>query len=158
MIDQPRRQHYQVPRRFGLRSILVATALFGAMLAILKWTEMSPVPFVFYFSYLIVVGGAQAIFERNPRLASILGGSSFVLILKLAAAAFSLDLHTINVGLFEALFSADLATYPLAIVFGGFYGYLIGTMLAGLYLVLDTIQFLAKWPFRQDRMSTGVSP
>lgn len=156
MIRHSRGHLFQVPRRFGLRTVLVVTALFAAMLSILKWTEMSPDLFIFYFSLVIVVGGAQVVVERKPRLASILSGVAFVAILKFVAVAFEFDLHTINVGLFEGLFSEGLVMYSL--VFGALYGYLTGTLLAGLYLVLDALQHISQWRFRQNRMSTGVSP
>jgi len=106
MISRTKDHLYQVPRRFGLRSMLVATALFGAMLGVIKWTGVPPDLFIFYFSLVILVGGAQVVFERKPRLASILAGILFVAILKIAAVNFNLDLHTINVGLFRGLFSA----------------------------------------------------
>ncbi|HJN10865.1 MAG: hypothetical protein QGH33_12875 [Pirellulaceae bacterium] len=159
MIDRPRNHHYQVPRQFGLRTILVVTALFAGMLSIIKWTDASPEPLIFYSSFIIVVGGAQVVFERSPRLASILAGSVFLLILKSAAFVFGESLETINVGLFMGLFAGSRFIYSFiySLLFGALYGYLAGTMLAGLYLVVDRVQIVTQWRYRQDRMSTGVS-
>ena len=154
MINRSKDQ-YQVTRRFGLRSILVVTALFTATLSIIKWTASPIEPFIFYFSLVVVVGGAQAVFERKPRLASILAGSPFVVIMKFSVVAFQLDLHTVDKGLFMGLLSEGKVIYSL--LFGALYGYMTGTLLAGLYLVLDTIQHAARWRFRQDQMSAGVS-
>ena len=149
------KDHYQVPRRFGLRSILVVTALFAATLSIIKWTASPIEPFIFYFSLVVVVGGAQVVFERKPRLASIVAGSMFVAVMKFSVIAFHLDLHAVDKGLFMGLLSEGKVIYSL--LFGALYGYLTGTLLAGLYLVLDALQCVARWRFRQDRMSTGVS-
>ena len=149
------KDHYQVPRRFGLRSILAVTALFAATLSIIKWTAAPIEPFIFYFSLVVVVGAAQVVFERTPRVASILAGSTFVAMMKFLVVAFHLDLHAVDKGLFMGLLSDGKVIYSL--LFGALYGYLTGTLLAGLYLMLDTIQYVARWRFRQDRMSTGVS-
>ena len=70
MIDRQKSHQYQVPRRFGLRTILVVTTLFAAMLSIIRFTDASPAPLIFYSSFIIVVGGAQVVFERSPRLAA----------------------------------------------------------------------------------------
>ena len=75
MIDRPKNRHYQVPRRFGLRTILIVTALFAVMLSSIELTDVSPKLLIFYSSFMIVVGGAQVVFERTPRLASILAGA-----------------------------------------------------------------------------------
>ena len=159
MIDRPKNRHYQVPRRFGLRTILIVTALFAVMLNSIELTDVSPKLLIFYSSFMIVVGGAQVVFERTPRLASILAGAVFLLILKFAARSFDVDLAEINVGLFMGLFSEGQITYSLfySLLFGALYGYLGGTLLAGLYLVLDKVSLVAHWRYRQDRMPTGVS-
>ncbi len=83
----------------------------------------------------------------------------FLLILKSAAFVFGESLETINVGLFMGLFAGSRFIYSFiySLLFGALYGYLAGTMLAGLYLVVDRVQIVTQWRYRQDRMSTGVS-
>jgi hypothetical protein len=138
MNDRHKDQHYQVPRRFGLRTILVVTAVFGLMLSIVKWTDTSPVVLVFYASFVVVVGAAQVVFERSPRLGSILAGALFLPLLKFGAFLFDNGLESINSGPFTGLFSESQLFYML--VFGALYGYLSGTVLAGLYLVADKLR------------------
>ena len=155
MIDRQRSHQYQVPRRFGLRTILVVITLFVAMLSIIRFTDASPAPLIFYSSFIIVVGGAQVVFERSPRLASILAGALFLLVLKFVSFVFHIGLEAIDVGPFMGLFSEGRIIYSL--LFGALCGYLAGTLLAGFYLVLDKVQIVAQWRYRQNRMPTGVS-
>jgi len=155
MISRPR-DHYQVPRRFGLRAVLVIVALFAALLSVVKWTDVSPVVLFFYASFVLVVGGAQVVFERSPRLGSILAGAAFLPILKFAAFEVEGRLDEINVGPFMGLVSAD-GSLVYTLVFGALYGYLGGTLLASLFMALDAFQMVARWRDKQGRLPTEAS-
>ena len=154
MIERSQHQHYQVPRRFSVRTLLVVTALFAAMLSLFKWTDTSPLVLVFYSSFVIVVGAAQVLLERSPRLASIVAGAIFLPILKLIAVAVEDGLTAVNTGPFTGLFTNGQIVYLF--LFGALYGYLSGTMLAGLYLVSDHIQRLFLWQ-KQSQLPTKAS-
>lgn len=154
MNNPPRDQNYQVPRRFGLRAALIATAVFALLLSVIKWTDASPVALIFYASFVMVVGAAQVVFERSPRLSSILAGALFLLLVKTWAFIFDNGLEPISNGLFMGLFSEGHLVFTL--LYGALYGYLSGTLLAGVYLVTDKMQFVIHWGDKQRRMPTEV--
>ena len=152
MTNRGRDQHYQVPRRFGLRTVLAVTAVFALMLSIVKWTDAEPVLLIFYSSFVAVIGASQVVFERSPRLSSILAGALFLPLLKIGAFVFNYGLEPISGGPFAELFSEGQFVYSF--LFGALYGYLCGTTLAGFYLVLDKMQFLIQWGSKQSQMPT----
>jgi len=155
MNDRSKDSHYQVPRRFGLRTILVVIAVFALMLSILKWTDASPVILIFYSSFVVVVGAAQVIFERSPRTGSILAGALFVPLLKFGAFMFDYGLKPFDYGPFTELLSEGQLLNSF--LFGALCGYLSGTVLAGLYLVADKMQDVLHWSFRPSQMPTEAS-
>ena len=157
MISRRTDNQYQVPRRFGLRTILVVTGSFAALLSAVQWTNTSLVDLILYASFVVVVAGSQIVLERSPRLASILAGACFLSILKIATLIIAGGLaEMINTGPFIGLFSEGRFIFlPL---FGALLGYLAGTILAGLYLVIDTIQRVANWNQpRHAQMPTEAS-
>jgi len=155
MNERPRNQHYQVPRRFGLRTVLVVTAMFGLMLSVVNWTGASPIILIFYTSFVVLVGTAQVILERSPRLGSMLAGAVILPLLNLSAIVFGNGLEPLNNGLLSGLFAEDQFVYSM--IFGAFYGYLSGTLLAGLYLVSDKLQFMIRRGSKQRRMRTEMT-
>ncbi len=153
MNDSSKERLYQVPRRFGMRTVLAATAGFALMLGIVKWLGVSPVVVIFYTSFIMVVSAAQIAFESKPRLASMVAGGLFLPLLKLGAMCFDHGLAAINHGPFTGLFSGGQFFYLC--VFGALYGYLIGTMLAGIYLVADKLKALIALGFKHQ-LPTGA--
>ncbi len=154
MNSRPQNQPYQVPRRFGIRTMLIVITGFGLMLSFVKWAHIPPVVVIFYASFVVVIGGAQIVFERSPRLGSMFAGALFLPLLKLAAFVFDNGLEPINSGPFTGLLAEGRLLY--SVVFGALYGYLSGTMLAGLYLVADKMQFVINRGFNH-RVPTGTS-
>jgi hypothetical protein len=154
MIDRPNNHEYKVPRRFGLRTILVVTALVATLLGVSKWTDAPPVVFL-YAAFVLVVAGAQIVLERSPRLASILAGVAFLSVVKLATVIFEGGIDAFNVGPFLELFSEGKVIFLIA--YGALFGYLSGTLLAGLYLVSDKMQFVINWRYKHGRLPTEAS-
>ena len=155
MIDRPIEREYRVPRRFGVGTILVVTALFAALCGVIKWTAASPLDLVIYSSFVIVVGGAQMILERSPRLGSILAGTIFLPIALLAAFMMEQSQSASGGGRFIPELDAALVFWILAS--GAMLGYLGGTVLAGLFLVLDKIQRVVVRRHKSRGMPTEAS-
>jgi len=156
MIDRPKDFQYQVPRRFGLRTVLVVMAVFAALLSVVQWTDAKPIDLIVCAGFVALVAGSQVVLDRSPRLASILAGACFLTILKFSAFVVDDGLATmINDGPFIRLFAERRLIFVP--VFGALLGYLAGTLLAGLYLVIDTLQRAVVWQTKQERIPTEAS-
>jgi hypothetical protein len=75
-----RRAPAGVPRRFGISKLLLITALFSVIFAILRSFEAEPIVFVGVGIFFAVVGVAQAVLfhGKRPRLASMVAGFVFI--------------------------------------------------------------------------------
>jgi hypothetical protein len=126
---------YTVPKRFGMRTLLVVTALCGGLLAIAKTTAVPTGVMVFYSLFLAAVCVSQMLFERMPRLASILTGAIYM-----PAVIFGAEF--LPVGTEDLLrqvlprFDTDQSLMWIVVI-GGFLGYLTGTVMAGVFMVFE---------------------
>ena len=114
-----------------MRTVLGITALFAVLFAVIRCSGHPPVVPVFYAVFVILISMAQMVFERAPRLASIVTGTMYV------PVCFAVEPMIRDHFRFSQLGEHFLM---LALV-GGFLAYLGGTVLAGVFLVTWTGAF-----------------
>lgn len=114
---------YSVPRRFGLGSMLAFTTLFAMLFGLLRYHD-APVSLYLFFGVLgAAVCGAQMWSKEVPRLVSIVAG------------AICLPAFAIVGGWFDS--AMDFVMAPCLAIPGAIFGYLAGTLSAGVFLVAD---------------------
>ncbi len=123
------------PRQYGIRTMLIITAIYGVLFAFLAWLEAHPVLFVLPAVFLAGVGLAQMfLFQgRRPREASLLAGSC----LFFAAAAVVVVICHLGG---ESGDGALLWAVVLAPAVGAALGYLVGVAIAGPFLVAKRLR------------------
>ena len=125
--DEP----YGVPRRFGIGTMLVVTAAYGALLAILRLAGWPPIAIVVVLVFISLVGLGQMVLfgSKRPREASIVTGAVLlpVIVLIWTGQASRHDPTSSICGL--------VCAFPL----GGAAGYLAGGVVAGVFLVMDAV-------------------
>lgn len=125
---------YSVPRRFGLRSVLVVTAGFGLMSAVVRSLNQPLAVPLFYAVFAVVIALAQMVFEKWPRSASIAAGAIYLPI------CFHLEPALRE----HFSFSPFGERFLMLVLAGGFLAYLGGTLIAGVYLIVDLVSWLAR--------------
>lgn len=128
MAKSPTKNTYAVPRRFGIGAILAFTTLFALVLGVVKRFD-SP---LWVYWYLGVLGAAVCVAQmfatRAPRAISVITGAACLPLFLVIALWRQIERG--YVGLFELLIG-----FPLAVVVGGFVGYLAGALAAGVFLL-----------------------
>lgn len=131
---------YSAPRRFDLATIFVVTAayslLLGGLTALDGLTGPAAAPFVkIVFSGLVaIIAATQAMFLRvsNPRGVSIVTGAvAYTLI------SWIIWLSDPNYFIWNSFF---FVTFINGIIGGGILGYLLGTLVGGVFLVADVLR------------------
>lgn len=125
---------YQVPKRFGMGPLMGMMLLYSVIFAALRWLDAYHVVYLFLGLLGVVIGFGQMQGESNPRFSSILTGAIALPGCFLAFFAF-LGFMQGGVGFWELLGGACGAF--LLIFVGGIVGYIVGTVLAGVFLVGD---------------------
>ena len=142
-----KRRIYSVPRRFGLATILIVTAVFAVLFSLLRLFNAPPAVYIFLMVFT-VIGGAQMIFGKTPRTASaVTGGVLYVV-------AFIVDM-TIwgDVRFAETLFLG----LSCGTVFGALLGYAAGVLIAGVFLVIDKCEtWISRKKTPRARRDDGV--
>jgi hypothetical protein len=133
------RRVYAMPRRFGLGTILVATAVFAVLFAALEYTRARPWELIFYASFVATVALSQALLHHAPRWASILAGGVY---LPLSIWLFGSNGRRWGIPRhfrFDPRDGDVMQVLILAAVIGLLIGYLGGALIAGVFLVSDYI-------------------
>jgi hypothetical protein len=127
---------YGVPRRFGVGTIMVVTAAFAGLLALMRWLGTSPFQVGFWVVFVSIVGLGQAVLYqgRQPRKASIVTGAIGLPMLNVVA--FLRQITSRDNGLADGFVCSLLGAIPV----GAFCGYLAGGLAAGVFLVMDAVQ------------------
>lgn len=125
---------YQVPRRFGMGPLMGMMLLYSLIFAGLRWIDAYPWVYLFLGLLGVVIGFGQMQGESNPRFSSILTGAIALPGCMLAFMSF-LGYMQGGVGVPELLAMSCVAF--VLIFVGGFVGYVVGTVLAGVFLVGD---------------------
>ena len=131
----PDRRAVGFPRQYGIRTMLIITAIYGVLFAFLASLEAPPALFVLPAVFLGGVALAQMfLFQgRRPREASLLAGSC----LFFAAAAVAVAIcHLVG----ESGDGSLLWAAVLAPAVGAALGYLVGVAIAGPFLVAKRLR------------------
>lgn len=125
---------YRVPERFGLAAILALMTLMSVLFGMLRWLE-APAPVFIVLSLLVlVISLVQMRWGWVPREGSMAAGAA-VLTLSVFVGAL------VEGGLMSL--SWLIVASPCLAVGGALLGYLTGTVLAGIFLILDRLD--ARW-------------
>ena len=144
--DSERSPIVGVSRRFGVGHMLVATGLFAIVFGFLQYADASLATYALwaFFCTAIPLGQVFLYQGRDPRRASCLVGSRLLPALRLSSWIYllakeamegrwtTLDLSLAAEG---TLFIALMTILSMALGYG--LGYMIGTISAGVFLVLD---------------------
>jgi predicted phage tail protein len=124
----PAARVYQVPRRFGLGSLLVVTAFFCGLFAVMRFFRMPPLMMGYFGAQIVAAGVMQFILPKSPRGASALTGAILLPVLTIAYIAY----HDGTLGpddLIESLFCT--------VTGGALLGYSAGVLIAGVFMVMQ---------------------
>ena len=117
----------RVPRRFGISGILAITTTFGLLFGGLRYLGASPPVYLFFASQAILICMLQMSFGSIPRGISAAAGAVF-----LPLWFMGYTLYSQRMSLAELLLGI-----PFAVALGALFGYCIGTLAAGVFLLLD---------------------
>lgn len=134
---------YQVPKRFGMGPLMGMMLLYSVIFACLRWANCPAWAYLFLGLLGVVIGFGQMQGQSSPRFSSILTGALALPGFLLAYVLFAfVALGGIGPGELIASFCAAVGLFFL----GGFVGYVVGTVLAGVFLVGDQVeQAIYRW-------------
>jgi hypothetical protein len=141
-----------VPRRFGIGSLLAVTAACAVFFSILRCRGCPPLAFAILGSFFALVGIGQAVLfgGKEPRKASMLVG----------AAVFCLGVFVTEIFFHTPVPISDLLAWICLLMaagsVGSIFGYLAGSLIAGIFLVLDRIERRCKSPARHQPASPPI--
>ncbi len=128
-----------VPRRFGVGSLLIVTAAFAMFLGAMQALHVDPIAMGLVAAYVAVVGIGQAVLfgGKAPRRASVLVGILFLLVVGLANMVHAVVTNRPFLG--DDIFIEFAGTVFLSIVYGAPFGYIAGTLAAGVFLIIERV-------------------
>ena len=126
----PPEKVYSVPKRFGMAALLALMTALACLFGGLRLVDTPPLVYLFLGTQVMVICVAQMFYNAEPRRASMIAGAILMPIF-LAGAAFFLPSND---------FAAALCMTLPGILFGAFAGYLIGTCVAGVFLLMDKLE------------------
>ena len=124
-----------MPRQYGVGTMLIITAIYGVLFALLASVDAPPAAFVVPALFLAGVGLAQMLLFRGkrPREASLLAGSSLCMA---GAATGVVMMHVAG----ERGDGVLLWTVVLTPALGAVCGYLVGAAIGGPFLVAEWLR------------------
>ncbi len=137
LVEQPAgdaNQPFGVPSRFGIGTLLVVTAAYSALLALLRIVGSNKAVTVWLVVFISIVGLAQMLLfgSRRPREASLLAGA-------IGLPCLALLVRLIHRG--QGFGGDDFACmFVSGVLFGAPAGYLAGGVVAGVFLIMDAVQ------------------
>ena len=128
---------YRVPQRFSIAEILAMMTVFAFLFGALRYFRAPATLYLFLGTQAVVVCLVQMRFGSVPRGASMLVGCVFLPVWAWAATTFGgLD--------FPSSFQGTVTDVLIAVLFGGLLGYCTGALAAGVFLVMDMFDALAR--------------
>jgi len=140
---RPPAKVYSVPRRYDLATLMAVTFAYSLLFGAMRWWEASPAAIGSVGLFVTLVGLAQALLFRgkSPRLASVVAGPLAFFVCGIATLLMSPYPRT-----HEVIYWTD-AVLVLAVGSlcpGAVFGYLAGTLVAGVFLVADLFRKLLR--------------
>lgn len=126
----PKEKVYSVPKRFGLSALLALITALACLFGALRRLDTPPVIYLFLGTEVMAICVAQMFYNAEPRRASMIAGAILMPIF-LAGTAFFVPGPDLG---------ATLCMIIPGILFGAFAGYLIGTCVAGIFLLMDKLE------------------
>lgn len=138
---------FHVPKRFGVSAILGITTVLAILFGLLRSTGAPALFYWFFGSLALLICIAQMHCGEVPRQASMIAG------------AFLMPLFILGATMFESepLHADDAAMVFISIFAGAFFGYLTGTCLGGIFLLMDMLKRLWTRP-GSDRADDITTP
>lgn len=134
LAERQANEPFGVPSRFGIGTLLVVTASYGALLALLRALDWDRQVIGWIVVFISVVGASQMLLfgSRRPRQASLITGAIGLPVIVVLTSI----LHTNRHGQPNAI-GCGLCS---AVIFGAPAGYLAGGVVAGVFLIMDAVQ------------------
>lgn len=129
----------RVARRFGVRTMLLATLLYALLLALMSSLNAPPIVSGAVAVWVTLVGIGQAVLfgGKKPRLASAATGAALAATGALLGTMFFVFSQAPDLlDMLEAAFSGGVAVV-FSTVFGAGFGYLAGCLLAAIFMVSE---------------------
>jgi hypothetical protein len=126
----PKEKVYSVPKRFGLSALLALITALACLFGGLRRLDTPPVIYLFLGTEVMAICVAQMFYNAEPRRASMIAGAILMPIF-LAGTAFFVPGPDLR---------GTLCMIVPGVVFGAFAGYLIGTCVAGIFLLMDKLE------------------
>lgn len=122
-----------VPRRFGMGTLLLITAMYAVLFAVLRAFGLPPSAFLFVALFFTAVGlGQMLLFKgERPRRASVVVGAGFYAVATLVLFGYERVVH--HRGTYPDL-CFGLFWFPIS---GGIAGYCGGLLIAAVFLLID---------------------
>lgn len=122
---------YMVPQRFGMSGILGMMTALALLFALLRQLDAHPMVYLFFGLLGPVIGIAQMLNNARPRVASVVAGTILVpLLLGTGLVWDPADPSAL------AILCAMFFAAPL----GAFLGYVVGTLAASVFLLMDKLE------------------
>lgn len=149
-VRRPASEPFGVPRRFGVGTILIVTAAYGVLLAILRLAGWPSEFILSALAFISMVGLGQMVLfgSKRPREASIITGA---ISLPLTVLVFSATANHPEP-------TAWVCGLVCGIPFGGAAGYLAGGVVAGVFLIMDAVEQALDRAFPRPAHAKEVGP
>ena len=141
---------FGVPRRFGIRTLFLITAMYAILFGVLRAFEATPLIFAFIALFFTVVAlGQMLLFKgKRPRRASVIVGACFLSCWALVSLLVDSDpAPPIALGSKLVLFLLFVS------LLGALLGCISGSLISGVFLVLDKLGHLRDKPKTRDEMA-----
>jgi hypothetical protein len=138
----PRCPPTAVPRRFGVGSLLVVTAVLALFLGVVRWivvqADLPPIIIGAAAAYIVVVGVGQAVLfgGKSPRKASVIVGMPCLFVILMAWAIHEGLTKERDVGY---IIWESIGIAAASIIFGAPCGYCAGGWAAGVFLIIERV-------------------
>ena len=132
-----------MPRRFGIGTMMILTAMYAVLFSLLTTLGAPHVVFAAIAIYVTGVGLCQVLLYKgkNPRRASIVGGAVLCFAMTLVGISVAAFYHSRSMPpmpLFQMIcifLGTAIGSGTTGLLFGGLLGYLVGCLIAAVFLV-----------------------
>ncbi len=138
--ESPGPAQYVVPRTFGMSAILGIMTALAFLFGGFQLYSAHPVLYLFFGVQVVVICVAQMLYGKAPRFASAVSGALLLPLFVIGWISFW-DRRGAN---------GALCMLLIGVPVGAFFGYLTGTMAAGIFLVMDAAERYLTGPEREN--------